>query len=102
LLSPGDELIDLNSDEAERVKAITRDWLARELIKSKPGAKPSEFNGRAIRAVRPASRGLLLIYALDEREAAGAESGTPIMALAVSFPRSEAPQSGAIDYLVNN
>jgi hypothetical protein len=101
LLSPSDEQIDLTPDELEEAQLRTKEWWERGLIKSKASTAPTQANGRAIRLARPASRGLLLIYALDESQAAGVAPGTPIMGLAVSFPESQTAGAGAIEYVVN-
>ena len=71
-------------------------------IRSKSDSPPTGPNGRAVRRARPASRGLLLIYALDEGESADAEPGIPIFGIAVSFPVSKSAGDGAIEYVVNN
>jgi len=102
LLSPTDEQIDLVEDELDHAKAVTADWWVKGVIRSKSATPPTQANGRAIRLSRPPSRGLLLIYALDEGAAEGAPSGTPIMGIAVSFPVSHGAGAGAIEYVVNN
>lgn len=102
LLSPADELIDLSKEEMDRAQALTEEWWERGVIRSKSTTPPSQPNGRAIRRCRPPRRGLLLIYALDEREAGGSQLGVPIMGIAVSFPDSQGSGAGAIEYVVNN
>jgi hypothetical protein len=102
LLSPGDELLDLSKEELETAQALTDAWWAEGRIKSKSGVAPSKPNGRAVRMARPASRGLLIIYALVDRAEDGLEQQAPVMGLAVSFPQSAGAGAEAIDYVVNN
>jgi hypothetical protein len=102
LLSPADEAIDLSGDERDRAKQITTEWWEKGIIRSKSVTAPTQANGRAIREVRPPTRGLLMLYALDEAEAEGVPTGTPIIGLAVSFPVSHGTGAGAIEYVVNN
>lgn len=101
LLSPADELLDLSVDEKRRAMEQTIRMFDEGLIKSSSGAPPTQPNGRAIRKARSPERGLLLLYALDEAESEGANVGTPIFGLGVSFPESKAAGAGAMDYVVN-
>ena len=102
LLSPADERIDLSDDELTCAKAHTAELWESGRIRSKSDSVPSQVNGRSVRRCRPPTRGLLLIYALDETQALGVAPGTPIMGIAVSFPESRGAGAGAIEYVVNN
>lgn len=100
LLSPTDEMIDLSEEQVQRALENTQLMWERDLIRS--DSRPTRPNGPAIRMERSPSRGLLLLYALDEKHAPRAEPGTPIYAIGVSFPVSAVVGGGAIEYVVNN
>jgi hypothetical protein len=101
LLNPADERIDLSPEEAQQAELLTQEWWEKGLLTSKSGEPPSTANGRAVRACRPPTRGLLLIYALDEAESTNTALTTPIMGIALSFPHSAATNAGAMEYVVN-
>jgi hypothetical protein len=82
--SPSDELIDL--DEQELDEALELTVAAFEEGESRASKRPRIPSGLSARRVRPATRGLLVIYALDP--ACGELEGKAIPGLMVSFPRS--------------
>jgi hypothetical protein len=102
LLSPSDEMADLDPEERDRALRRTTEMFDQGIIKSKSNTAPTQPNGRAIRQTRPPQRGLLILYVLDERQGEGVEPGTPFIGLAVSFPVSEGSGAGAMDYVVNS
>jgi hypothetical protein len=103
IVSPSDEMIDLTSSELALARKI-----AAELRKTDDG-DPAALSGPPIRRARPATRGLLLLYALDPRGAmsphapgasAFADDLDAVMGFAVSFPRD--PDAPGIEYAVTN
>lgn len=115
ILTQSDEWLDLSDEEklAARVKRA-------ELDAVKNGATPEvpeEPNGKAVRAIRPRNRGLLLIYPLDpaaEKEEDGKlfkvfpdadarRTGHAIIGYAISFPGANTPEDlkDAVEYVVN-
>jgi len=101
ILNPPDEYIDLkliggyDSAYAETVKA----W-KEGLIKAK--TEPKNASGPFVRAERPASNGLLLLYPLDPAEVecpAGSRVESPIVGFALSFPKGARDEK--IEYHVN-
>ncbi len=98
LVSPADESADLNDQERQLALELTReDW--NNSGRTEQGSEPRIPSGLAIRRVRPAQRGLLLLYPLDP-ESAQVAGVPPIMGFATSFPRS--PAAPGIEYVVNN
>jgi hypothetical protein len=115
ILTQSDEWIDLSSDEL-MVACVKRGEL--DAVKNGTRAEtPAEPNGKAVRAVRPRDRGLLLVYPLDpagEKEEDGKtfqvfpkgdvrREGHPIIGYAISFPGSNTPEDmqDAVEYVVN-
>jgi hypothetical protein len=99
LVSPRDEALDL-TPEQYRV-ALDRTQVA---WKKDPGRstrkEPPEIpSGPMIRQTRSAENGLLLLYPLDPRSSRLMEP-TPIIGVAVSFPKS--PHAATIEYVVTN
>ena len=103
LLSPLDELVDLTSDQRERAlhqtqKAWEEDGKGRD--------KPKRPSGPAIRAERPATKGLLLLYALDGADdPAKVESDAielPVLGFVISFPTGDVATASKVRYVVNN
>lgn len=97
LISPADEVLDLNDEEEERAREYDR-----ENGKGKPGdftpsAQGARFGGR------PKERGLLLIYLpYGKDKATGKEYGgkeDPVVGYAISFPKSDT--ATPIEYLIN-
>jgi hypothetical protein len=95
LLSPTDELLDLSEEERVRAADLTRTRAIADAREYDPDKPPS---GKAIRAVRPPQRGLMLLYPLDPASYDLPEDAVPV-GLGISFPESA---SGAtIEYVVN-
>lgn len=104
LVNPSDEWLDF--DEEERRAAWSR-WSELRLRNGneppEQGALPS---GPAIRAARPKSRGLLLVYPIcyvDQNDTVGGygtEPGREVTGFAVSFPASDTTQQ--VRYEVNS
>ena len=96
IISPRHESIDLTNEEYK---------LALELMKNDPDRTDKEFNektipsGPYIRAARPPTRGLLLIYPLDPKPLK-VDVKIPVIGLAFSFPDSK--KAVKITYKVNN
>lgn len=99
LVNPSDEACDLSPAEHERaMKITTADWTA-STRKDKSKDPPKRPSGRAVRAVRPKERALLIVYPLDiERVVENRRA--PTVGIAASFPDS--PTAKAIEYTVNN
>jgi len=111
LISPRDESIDLNELEWNAALSLTNQAWHSDPGRLKDGNGPKMPSGPAIRKIRgfgadkiPAhpERGLLLIYALDPKEAVAGfpEDAPPVIAFGISFPGSD---SGVkVEYKVNN
>ena len=103
LLSPADELVDLTPEQRKRalhqtLKAWEEGGEERE--------KPQRPSGPAIRAERPATKGLLLLYALDgdgdpEKVSADAKDN-PVLGFVISFPTGDVGTASKVRYVVNN
>lgn len=103
LVNPIDETLDLDGSELELAREIER------RLRKPEASEPESLPGPAIRRARPATRGLLMLYALDPL---GADSEhlphaprlvdevEAVMGFAVSFPRD--PQAPGIEYAVTN
>ena len=99
LVSPRDEALDLTEEEYRSALDLTREMWTADPGRSRRTEPPEIPSGPAIRRMRPATRGLLLLYPLDPSQARMSAS-PPIMAFAVSFP--ESPHSATIEYVVTN
>jgi len=99
MINPTDEAIDFSADERNGAlkETITR-WEANR-GKSRRTEPPTVPSGIVLRDMRPAQKGLMLIYVLDPAQASLPED-TPIIGYALSFPGSSS--AGAIEYVVNN
>ncbi|MCY3546043.1 MAG: Z1 domain-containing protein [Gemmatimonadetes bacterium] len=103
LVSPTDEVADLTSGQLRRAlqhthKAWEDDGKGRD--------KPKRPSGPAIRAERPATKGLLLLYALDgggdpEKVESDAKN-IPVLGFGLSFPRGNVATASKVQYVVNN
>jgi len=100
LVSPQDEAIDLTEDEYERALTRTRNSWQANPGRSRRTTPPDVPGGEAIRAIRPQSRGLLLLYPLDPAFPMPPVGDIPIVGFAMSFP--ESADTSAIEYVVNN
>ena len=103
LLSPSDELLDL--DEAERARALE---MAREAWRADTGGtwtrktEPTAPTGYFARQVRRPQQGLMLLYPLDLLRKNGTQlSPIPIVAVGFGFPVSTGADAGAVEYVVN-
>ena len=92
VLSPRDEAIDLTTAQYDLAMAATR-----RVREASGKGEPKLPGGVQIRAVRPATRGLLLLYPLAPP--AGVETELPIFAPVVSFPDS--PNARSIRVIAN-
>jgi hypothetical protein len=98
LVSPSDEKIDMSETELAKAKADTlKAWQSDPVRFGDRTREPRVPGGVHIRAHRPATRGLLLIYPLDPVKAKVEE--IPI-GFAISFPGST--RTGRLKYRVNN
>jgi len=100
LVSPVDEMIDL--DEAQKTEALDltrRRWLA-DPAGHHGNELPERPGGREIRQVRLKTNGLILLYPLKPPDTIFAEGTKPIIAIALSFPKSDTAKE--ITYKVNN
>jgi len=105
ILSPIDELIDLDRPRRERAHADTLRRFDEGHMVTKDRTPPTTPDGISARHVRDPRTGLLIIYAIDpiavpEDTDAGLDPHTPLFGLAVSFPRTSGDRS--INYRVNN
>ncbi len=101
ILSPSDQLVDLDNNQKEEALQKTIDAWREGKIRSKN--QPELSSGPFIRKIRPKENGLLLIYPLDPVHIAGADDPVckvPITGFAVSFPDSRR-QNDAVEYKVN-
>jgi hypothetical protein len=99
LVNPKDEGIDLSDDELTRAIEETQSRWEKDPGKSKRKEKPDAPSGVVIRQIRPAKRGLLLLYVLQYY---ADYSHDPIIGFAISFPKSGRGEESAIEYMVNN
>ena len=92
LTNPADEVLDLNDDELAEAKTKSRRTPGQQGLPS----------GAAIRNVRPATRGLLLIYLPESNtdDQRYGLAGEEIVGFAISFPGSET--ATPIEYVVNS
>lgn len=95
LLSPGDEAIDLSITEFRIALADTNG------LRNDQGKQDTDIpSGPSIRARRPATRGLLLIYLLNPTSVSDKGATVPIPGFVVSFPATT--RAKEIEYTVNN
>ena len=101
LVSPTDEPVDLTREQRRRalhqtLTAWQEDPAGRE--------KPTRPSGSAIRAVRPATKGLLLLYALsgDQGKVEADAIDVPILGFGISFPKGDVANASKVRYVVNN
>lgn len=102
LLSPTDEAADLTDDEYKRAMAQTLlDWES----DGKERKRPTRPGGRQIRAIRPNTRGLLLLYLLESNNDEKVEEDArvlPVVGFGISFPSVHADLATRVRYIVNN
>jgi len=88
--------------KAEQALALDRTverWKA-DTTSSKPKNAPTTPGGRQIRLIRDKSKGMLLIYPIDPKQAGFPEGTPPVIGVAISFPGSETAKE--VTYTVNN
>jgi hypothetical protein len=98
LLSPRDEGIDLSSEEWLAALELTRRAWHADTGRGQDAEVPAEPGGKQMRAVRPPTRGLLLLYPVcltDEERS----SETITLGIGISFP--ESPSAPRVTYKVN-
>lgn len=107
LISPADEAIDFTEELRRQAVELTQERWRRDPGKSTRKDPPTLASGPVIRELRPAQRGLLLLYPLDARAVKVADAppvlaaeSPPVIGYAISFPGS--PRAGAVEYVVNN
>ena len=96
LVSPTDEMIDLDDDRYGRALRRTVEEYENDPTGNRHRASPTRPSGPKIREVRDPGRGLLLIYPLQERDG----DGLPFVGFAASFPH--AVDDTPVEYLVNS
>lgn len=101
LVSPSDERVDLDIDQFEEALNQTRAMFDLGLLKTKDGNPPTEVSGRAVRAFRSPSKGVLLVYLIQPTVEVGSTGATPYIGFAISFPTSSLGAASAIDYFAN-
>lgn len=95
LVSPTDELIDLNEEQKNRARDMTIQFFRENQEVTRYQSEPTRAGGPFIRRVRHFSNGLLLLYPLDEENSAS----VPFIGFAASFPTSE--HDTPVEYVVN-
>ena len=109
LLNPVDEAADLSSTEYDAALAATiQEWKENPRSRSDPSVerkRPEAPSGPAIRDIRSADRGLLIIYPLDGSEDQKVEvdaRATPVIGFGISFPKVAGDAASKVQYKVNN
>lgn len=98
LVSPNDELIDLDDEEARQALLRTKEIYRQGGSRAK--REPTSPSGPAVRWARPTDRGLLLLYPLASEPSKIPDLDVPIFGFAVSFPAS--PGAPTVSYVVPN
>lgn len=94
LLNPKDEWLDLPIATRKEIMEETK-YLREQ--SGKPPSSSDNPNGRIVRAKRPSTKGLLLLYPLDPAQI---NSNIPVIGFIISFPNSNTATT--IEYKVNN
>jgi hypothetical protein len=102
LVSPRDEYIDMSEEERSQALKETQVIWEEHKDKSKSKDIPNLPSGQIIRRIRPAIRGLLLLYVLKYESASLPDPHVPIVGFAISFPKSNRGEEAAVEYVVNN
>lgn len=108
LVNPPDEALDLSGEELKLALLLTRERFQNGESRSRREQPPTTVDGLAVRAARPAKRGMLILYPTLIRPAPPV-LGMPVqdsvehrvLGIAVSFPRSATAQAIAYD-VANN
>jgi hypothetical protein len=95
LVSPTDELIDLDDEQQDRALALTLQYYEEHKEGSRYQSAPTRPGGPFIRNVRDSTNGLLLLYALAELH----PTGLPFLGFAASFPTTDTDTP--VEYVVN-
>jgi hypothetical protein len=80
--------------------ALTIEKWEKDDEQTKRRTRPASPGGTEIRLARDKKRGLLLVYPLDAEYAGFAAGTSPVMGLAISFPKSK--NAKEVTYTVNN
>jgi hypothetical protein len=106
LISPSDEALDFTDELRRKAIELTQERWRNDPGKSTRKDPPTLASGPVIRELRPAQRGLLLLYPLDPSAVKLPEgpqildNSPPVIGYAISFPGSS--RAGAVEYVVNN
>jgi hypothetical protein len=102
LLSPSDELLDLDARKREEALSLTVEAWKRDAGATwKRKTEPTVSTGYFARQVRSKESGLLLLYPLDLQMDGRSLSDVPIIAVGFCFPVSGGAADGAVEYIVN-
>ena len=102
LLSPSDELLDLDAGKREEALSLTIEAWKRDAGATwKRKTEPTVSTGYFARQVRSKESGLLLLYPLDLQMEGRSLSDLPIIAVGFCFPVSGGADDGAVEYIVN-
>jgi hypothetical protein len=103
LVSPPHEKIDVRPGSAEFKQALgetARMWANSPRKDLRDKDAPTQPAGIACRRIRPATRGLLLLYPLNPAQSrSGTQEGPPFVGFALSFPGSQKAQP--VNYMVS-
>jgi hypothetical protein len=88
LVSPSDEWLDLTDAEYEQALEETRKGWRLDPRTNKRKTEPEVPSGIQVREARNKGRGLLLIYLLDNAYVQMPQAPVPVVAIALSFPKS--------------
>lgn len=101
LLSPSDEMIDLEKAARDAALTDTREaWRARPPEK-RSEEEPTTPSGPALRRQRAAENALLLIYPLDSKYAQLPYGDTPTIGVGISFPGDRMNPGDGVEYEAN-
>ncbi|MDC0159965.1 Z1 domain-containing protein [Gemmatimonadales bacterium] len=112
LLNPPDETLDLSEDEREEaLRKSVEAWNDDPSSRKKPGEnreKPTSPDGHWARSVRPDTRGVLVLYAInpeddEEVESSEEDNPIPIIGFGISFPTvGRGETASEVKYTVSN
>lgn len=95
-----EEVIDL--DDHDRIKALTE---KRKIVRQKHGPEEAEKvqspGGPQLRKYRPSTKGLLIIYPIDQSSHKLSNIDVPFMGFAISFPGIDGDNDIPVEYIVN-
>jgi hypothetical protein len=90
-------MLDLSKEQRDAALQTTIVEWQRNLKPGTAATPPDRPSGPEVREVRDPARGLLLLYPIQPK---GGAADTPVIGLAVSFPKS--PNARSVSYHVNN